>query len=549
MAALRHRTTRNTALSFAMMPSTVEMYHDFFQPGFEGADVMAATQTGKTELYLQLALYSAGWRGRTTVYVLPTSTKRNDFVHRRVDEPIRTIQEYNRLLVASSLKAKAQKRRDLKSLRLKRFGRGILMLLSAATPSDFSEYSCDTTIIDEFDECLAYPKNVAKAKNRLRNSPDPQFFRLANPHMEGWGIDEAFKTGDGRRFHWQCDHCGERQPIDWEKNVVRKTDAGSWVPRDRERYHDLLISGGKGPDIRPCCRRCDRPFERDPRGACWVAERPGRRRSYRMSRVDVLSDRLWDLWVEFEACKGRLVALAEFSSGALGKPHDAGGMRLVHAMLERCATGGQNQMFGGPDCADGLQVMGCDVGADLNITIDRVKRHPEDPGLYVREALCVCAVRTFDEAQRLIDSFNVSYAVFDALPETRKVKEVIEYNRARRDRHVSVFACTYFPTTKIGTEDYGRDVNWAESSVRVDRTQLLDAAFEEIAMQERIFPGDAPHLSGWSDQMCAPKRVLSEDGSRYIWDEGDEADHYRHADAYARVAADLSQAGAGFAAG
>ena len=553
MAVFRHRTTRNTAMSFKMMPSTIELAIDFFKPDFEGADIEAATQTGKTDILTQVAWYNAGWRGRTVAYVLPTVGKRNDFVHRRVEEPHELIPEYSRMVLKAQMrgKAKGRKKKATKqsSLRMRRFGLGRLQYLSAATPSDFSEFSADCMILDEYDECLAWPKNVKKAWNRLRNAPDKQLFRIANPHMEDWGIDELFKQGDGRLFHWKCLACNERQPLEWYDNIVHRKDDGSFAPRDAERARDLILSGGVGPDIRPVCRNCHRPFERDPYHAAWVAERPGRRRSYRMTRLDVLLDRLWDLWIEFQKCKGRRVDLEEFSSGALGKPHSSGGMRLTTAMLEKLCVGGMNKTHGDAECNKNLQVMGVDVGGELNVQIDRVHRHPSERGEITRETICLLTTPSFDEVIRLIDSFKVSVAAFDADPETRKVKEVMDWARKKRDRSVGVWACRFFPTARVGQQAYGMELDYGDRSVRADRTQLLDSTFDEIAQEERAFPMDARSIDGWIDQMKAPKRVLSDRGDRYVWDEGEAADHYRLADSYARIAADISQMGAGFSAG
>jgi hypothetical protein len=63
------------------------------------------------------------------------------------------------------------------------------------------------------------------------------------------------------------------------------------------------------------------------------------------------------------------------------------------------------------------------------------------------------------------------------------------------------------------------------------------------------FPEDIWEVQGWSDQMTAPKRLLSEKGDRYIWHEGNAEDHYRFADAYQRVALDLYTKGGDYIAG
>ena len=83
----------------------------------------------------------------------------------------------------------------------------------------------------------------------------------------------------------------------------------------------------------------------------------------------------------------------------------------------------------------------------------------------------------------------------------------------------------------------------------VDRTQLLDAAYDEIINRRRVLPIDSGSVDDFWSQMKAPVRKLDDKGRRFIWSEGSAADHYRLADAYARVAADQAQQGGGFVGG
>ena len=87
--------------------------------------------------------------------------------------------------------------------------------------------------------------------------------------------------------------------------------------------------------------------------------------------------------------------------------------------------------------------------------------------------------------------------------------------------------------------DYRRKV------VSIDRTQLLDATLDDLQVDppRKKFSEDVWRVKGWADQMTAPKRRKSENSDRFIWDEGNAEDHFRFADAYERVAADLLNRG------
>ena len=535
-----HRNTRRGPMSFTANPSLIEMYADF--PRIDGADVCKAVQTGVTELVTQLHLEAAGWRGRIAALVFPTYGLRDRVVQRRIDPLLLAVPEYRERMGGSLAMVREKGKKAAGNLKLKDFGDGALLFLGSNADGDFLEFSCDLLTIDEYDVCV--PSNVAKARDRLRNSPYPQLFRIGNPE-EGKvdGIAAAFDEGDRRLFHWRCGGCGERQPLDWWVNVVHRRDDGGWEPRDTARFRALL-QNPRGPDIRPVCRRCSRPFVRDPRGAAWVASRPGRRRSYRMSRLDVITDRLWDLFVlEWLPAQGKRVKLATFYRSVLGLSYQDAGAQLTQEHLEKVSTGPENDLGGGESYAKELVVAGIDVGSVLNVVVDVV--HLDEKGRTYRRASLIMAVPSFEAVRDILDRYHVQVAVIDARPETRKAQELRDWALYEQGR-TFVWLCQFFPTDRVGAEDYGRRLDYQDHLVTVDRTQLLDATYDEIVSGQRVLPSDSGSVADFTEQMKAPARVLDDKGARFVWSEGSKPDHYRLADAYARVAADLSQAGGSF---
>jgi hypothetical protein len=543
-AVIYHRNTRQGPMTFRSNPSLVEMYADL--PHLEGADICKAVQTGISELVIQLILEASGWRGRIASLVLPTGHLRDRFVQQRINTLLTSVPEYRQRsggLLVSSQDTKERRKKGAENLKVKRFGDGALMFLGSNSAGDFVEFSTDIMVIDEFDQCD--PDNLAKAVDRLRNSPYPQLFRIGNPSAVGEGIATIYDAGDRRLFHWVCGSCRERQPIDWFANVVRKNDDGTWEPRDTVRFQSLLYNA-KAPDIRPVCRKCSRPFERDAAGAAWVAANPGKRRSYRMTRMDVLGDRLWALFTEWINAQTSKVKLKAFYNSVLGQRFQDTAAKLTDQHIEAVSVGPNNDPAGGAKYAEELVVAGIDVGAVLNVVVDVI--HLDSNGKKYRRAALICAVSSFEAVQDILNRFHVQVAVIDARPETRKAQELRDWALYTQGV-TTVWLCQFHPTDRVGTEDYGARIDFHSQILTVDRTQLLDATYEEIVEKRRVLPADCTSIPEFVDQMKAPGRKLDERGNRFIWDEGSDPDHYRFADAYARVAADQAQAGSGFVAG
>ena len=112
--------------------------------------------------------------------------------------------------------------------------------------------------------------------------------------------------------------------------------------------------------------------------------------------------------------------------------------------------------------------MGIDVGANLHVTVYD----------YKNKRLIWCGeIKQFEEIDLLFLKFNTKLCVIDALPETRKVKELIQRNKNK------VFACFYNDNQK---GNYG----WKEDEqiVSVNRTESLDASTLMIYRKEFSLP-------------------------------------------------------------
>ncbi len=531
-----HRNTRGQPMSFINYPSLPALYQSLPE---EGADICKAVQTGLSECMINLCFHHAGWKGRIVAYVLPTFGGRDRFVAQRI----------NRILLQSAgYRAFLPNGKDTGNNKLKRFGAGSMLFLGSNTPVDFVEFSADTLIVDEFDQCD--PANLAKGKDRLRASTDPKMYRLGNPTLPNMGICKLFDEGSQRLWHTICSKCGHWQTLDWFENIVRKDEeTGEWQPRDQGLQGPQLVGAfdwrTMKREIRPVCLRCHQAFDRSQKGE-WVGSYFGREReSYRMTRLDVLSDSLTELYKEWMLGQGDLNRLSTFYTSVLGQGFEYSGARLTNEHLHNVALGDEILYGGSSKLRDRVISMGCDVGSVLNVQISVVEEKElldEDGGTYIgalRKTLYVGAVKHFTELQQMIVDYSVDCLVIDSMPETRKCQELRDW--ALQETNCAVWLCRFHPNAKVSHAKYGRSLQWRDRIVTVDRTQILDVTFDEIVNEEHVYPSDVFTVMGWDQQMKAPVRVLQQEKGRVIWTENGSPDHYRFADVYDRIAFDLSQ--------
>ena len=324
-----------------------------------------------------------------------------------------------------------------------------------------------------------------------------------------------------------------------------KDDNENWVPRDPIARQLLKDSRPKNLKykMKPVCIKCNEPFDRNNEGE-WVAKYNEReRRGYTMSRLDVLSQSYTDLYVEWLDSQDDINKLSTFYTSVLGQGFEYSGARIGIEMLYDCAIGEDLDYNGGEEYKDQIVSMGVDVGSVLNVVISTAKE--DEAGNLTRNTVLVCAVRKFEELKSLIKRFNVTCCTIDAMPETRKTQELRDWGKSLG---VMIWMCRFYPTPRFGKEAYGRKLNWSDRVVTVDRTQILDATFDEIKHKKRTFPKDVFTVLAFKGQMKAPVRILDQNRGRIIWVSGNNPDHYRFADAYDRVAFDMTQMGASYSA-
>lgn len=555
LARIGHRNLRGLPIIFSHNPSLIDLYVKLGnvkdgKPKYAGGYVCKAVQTGVSELLIQMSLMHAGWNDRRISYVLPQDKTVSRFSDIRIEPLLLGVPMYRERTVGE--RSGAASDLGAGNLMRKRFGAsGMMMFLGSKTTSNFIELSVDTMIIDEYDECDA--GNVNRAFDRVLASPSPMFIAIGNPRATGVGIHGLWQSGNQQKFFFQCTRCRHRQPIDWYVSIVRRDDSGRWLPRDVER----ATNPGLG-DIRPVCTRCQKPWDREVKGAHWVAARPSIPwLSWTMSRLDIMPTAAAPqpyraMYHQFLMSIVDPKKLKSFHEGQLGQPWEPAGTRLTADNL-RSSMKEPDLDYPGTarDYAKLTVVMGIDVGAVLNVSISWLEID-EDKNVVKRHGSMVCTVLKEDDVVDLQARFKVSIIVIDGQPETRMAKSLRDYFASEefdeeKDSHpCTVWLCAFFTYPKLRSLEFASmELDYINHVATVMKSELLDATTEEILDGRKTFPADVGTVLGWYEQMQAPVRVVSDSGV-VSWDRKGNPDHYRLADGYERLAAELAFRSGGF---
>lgn len=555
LARIGHRNLRGLPMMFSHNPSLIDLYVKLGaikdgRPKYAGGYVCKAVQTGVSELLIQMSLMHAGWNNRRISYVLPQDKTVSRFSDIRIEPLLLGVPMYRERTVGE--RSGAASDLGAGNLMRKRFGAsGMMMFLGSKTTSNFIELSVDTMIIDEYDECDA--GNVVRAFDRVLASPSPMFIAIGNPRATGVGIHGLWQSGNQQKFFFRCTKCGHRQPIDWYVSIVRRDDSGRWLPRDTQRAMAPELG-----DIRPVCARCQRPWDREVKGAHWVAARPSVPwLSWTMSRLDIMPTAAAPqpyraIYNQFLMSLIDPKKLKSFHESQLGQPWEPAGTRLTADNL-RASMKEPDLDYSGlaRDYAKLTVVMGIDVGTLLNVSISWLEIDEENDTVK-RHGCFVCAVTNEDDVIDLQAKYKVSVIVIDGQPETRMAKSLRdhfaseEFDEEEGSHPCTVWLCAFFTYQKLkGLGFCSMELNFVDNVVTVVKSELLDTTTEEILDGRKTFPSDTGTVLGWYEQMQAPVRVVSDNGI-VTWDRKGNADHYRLADGYERLAAELASRSGGF---
>ena len=475
----------------------------------ETAQVMVlhkASQMGASEYAVSYALQAADERLATVLYIFPTDTHVSDFSSARIGPAIEASAYLDSIVVEGGAEGgkRGADRVTLKRIRDRFiYLRGGQVKPNGQAPQ-LKSIDADIIVLDEVDEMD--PRAPSIAEKRLGHSQIAEQRWISTPTYPGVGIHAQWLESDQREWHLRCEGCGERQPM----TIGQVVD--EWDELERPvAWHDYVA-----------CRKCGRALDRMGTGE-WVAAFPGREIvGYHLTKLFSQTADLVKLvrgLITTDETKRR-----EAFNQDLGETYTPRGGQITDQTLDAC----RREYACNPVPYEST-VLGADVNKALNVVI-RGPQHPETGERPLRYA---GEVESFDTLGRLLKQYNVQRAVIDALPETRKCRELQEVFRP------GLVWLAYYVNQKTGTKGI-EPAQWdmEKGVVNLDRTRMLDTSFARFYESENTLPADAREIIDYYAQMKAPVRVVEKDTSgqmvaRYV---ESAPDHYAHAENYCTAA-------------
>jgi len=484
------------------------------------AVVYKASQMGASEYAISFTLHAADQRQATCLYIFPTDTHVSDFSSARLGPALES-SPYLASVVVDGSGTEGKRGADRVTLKRVRdrfiYLRGGQVKTNGQAPQ-LKSIDVDVLILDEVDEMD--PRAPSIAQKRLGHSAMKEERWISTPTYPGVGIHAKWLESDQREWFVRCPHCGERQMMTINQVVAEWDDLGRPVG-----WHDYIA-----------CIKCGKALDRLSKGE-WVATCPGR---------EVVGYHLTKLFSPLTTLPEIVKALnttdetkrREAYNQDLGEPYTPRGGQITDDTLDGCRRDYGHRPVTGEDT-----VMGADVGKIIHAVI----RGPQDPETGERPQRWAGEVESFEALGRLIRQYHVRRAVVDALPETRKARE-LQVDFAPTDRSGKadfghgVIWLAYYVTQKTGSRK-SEPVVWnaEDGIVSADRTRTMDETMARFYEQENTLPAYARDVRDYYDHLKAPVRVVErgpggEPVATYV---ESRADHLAHAENYCTIASHI----------
>jgi hypothetical protein len=218
-------------------------------------------------------------------------------------------------------------------------------------------------------------------------------------------------------------------------------------------------------------------------------------------------------------------ALGQMLSGT-----DRERLKVTNSLLDGCIHDYPLEAADGAICSMGVS-MGTSGFYVVVSLVERVE-YGEEPK--PRRALVIGRAREWSELNALIERYNVRACLVSPQPEPHLAQKWVS---SFRDGIAQLV---------IYTNDGLSEPNWDRENrrVTVDRTYALNSAFEEIKAGMWWIPPGAREIDNgdFYAQMKAPTRVrdMTDGTLRYRWVESGPLEHYRHAQAFDHIAAEIA---------
>lgn len=472
--------------------------------------VKKSSQLGLSEWLVSYAIHACDQKRATVMYVFPTERGIYDFSSARFGPAIEA-SPYLQSIVVDGRGGNDGKHGAARTT-LKRIKNRFLYLRGGQVGLDgnapqLKSVDADIIIIDEVDECDQ--RAVTIAQKRLGHSQIAEERLVSTPTFPGRGIDSYWVDSDQREWLIPCPACNHWQQITIH-HIVTEFD-------DLER--PVTWHGQAEDRAFAACENCGRELDRLAPGR-WVPRYPGREVvGYHPTKFASPITNLLQIVKNLDTVDE--TKRREATNQDLGETYTPRGGQLTDELLDEC----RRDYGPGPRPGTGLYA-GADVGKVIHVVI----RTGPDSLKGETEQTFAGEVESFEELGRLMKRFKVKKMVIDALPETRKCREL------QGDFETGlVWLAYYADDTK-----WDKSANWDEDKgiVNLDRTRSLDEMFTGFYDIKSTLLGNARDIKDYYDHMKAPVRILKKNHkgvqvARYV-ESG--PDHFSHAENYCRVA-------------
>ncbi len=480
-----------------------------------------AAQMGFTETVLNVCFYYIDMRGTDVLYVLPSKTPdASDFSAARFDAALSLSPHLSKLFS------------NVKNVGHKRAGNTNFYLRGAKSRSGLKSVPVGVLIFDEKDEMNQ--DNIPLARERQSGYNISRTWEISTPTIDGFGINETFNISTQNEFFFQCQGCsleGKSRWINltWPEAIEICGDSFD-DPRIKDSYVKCPLCGVKIPH--------ETKFEWL-QGGRWISQFQdkdiigwGINQLYSSTPRTKPGNIVW----QYHKAKVNPADEQEFFNSKLGIPHIVEGARVTDKDIDSCIGDYMTQKAN----QGGLITLGADVGNHVHFEIDKWTVAPNSIDINVDarcQVLAVGKVVHFEELDKLMHAFGISFAVIDMQPERRKA-----YEFANRFWGI-VRLCFY----SRGVQ--GKDIHLStetetssELNVSVDRTSWIDLALSRFRAQTITLPKDIPRE--YRDNIKSLVRIYDKDQdgnpvAKYV-KAGSDEDHFAHTRVYSEIALPLA---------
>lgn len=229
-------------------------------------------------------------------YIFPRLQQMQDFAKSRIN-PVLAAPYFQQFLDTS-----------VSSIAIKKIGNSFLFLRSGWEGAMGEGIDIDMLCSDETDR--QSPEALHSYAEGLDSSKYHLLRRWSTPTIPGRGVNSLISQSDDRRYFHTCPHCGERQCLNLDENViqVKSYDLNGEIP------DGTFIIG---------CKKCKKPLDRWRLGE-WVAKRPSVKdiRGYHISQLDAV----WISGDDIMRKRANFASKQLFYNYVIGEPYASEGM-------------------------------------------------------------------------------------------------------------------------------------------------------------------------------------------------------------------------------